>query len=204
MRRFLEAIRAEKRLIIIASLVFILAAVLGYLASEPAGQWLKQAGVWEEFERKAEKIGKNPGMAQTFGLIFSNNLFAAITLIGTGLFFGIYPFLGLVFNGVLVGVVLGAAAKEAGIHPMVLFVTKILPHGILELPAVIFAAAYGIRLGILVFQSLIGLGSPRLRRTSSRAWSNYLKRITPTVAGIIVMLAVAALIESGLILFITK
>jgi stage II sporulation protein M len=204
MRRFLEAIRTEKKLITIASLLFILAIVSGYLASGPAGEWLKQAGVWDQFIQKAKTIGKNPGWVDTFGLIFFNNLFASMTMIGTGLFFGFYPILGLVFNGVLVGVILGAAAEQSGIHPLILFVTQILPHGILELPAVILAAAYGIRLGILVFQSVIGLGSPRLRQANRKAWSDYLGRITPLLAGMVVMLAAAAVIESGLIVFFAK
>ncbi|EGK09789.1 stage II sporulation protein M [Kroppenstedtia eburnea] len=204
MRRFLEAIRAEKKLITIASLLFILSIVSGYVASGPAGEWLKQAGVWDQFMQKAKTIGQNPGWLDTFGLIFMNNLFASMTMIGTGLFFGFYPIMGLVFNGVLVGVILGTVAEQSGVHPLTLFITQILPHGILELPAVILATAYGIRLGILVFRSMIGLGSPRLRQESRRAWSDYLGRITPTLIGIVVMLAAAAVIEAGLIVLYAK
>ncbi|SGO85250.1 Uncharacterised protein [Mycobacterium tuberculosis] len=68
----------------------------------------------------------------------------------------------------------------------------------------ILATAYGIRLGILVFRSMIGLGSPRLRQESRRAWSDYLGRITPTLIGIVVMLAAAAVIEAGLIVLYAK
>ncbi|MFD1428178.1 stage II sporulation protein M [Kroppenstedtia sanguinis] len=204
MRRFLDAVRAEKKLITIASLLFILSIVAGYLASGPASEWLKQSGVWDQFMEKAKTIEKNPSWWAAFGLIFANNMFASMTMIGTGLFFGIYPLMGLVFNGMLVGVILGTASEQSGIHPLTLFITQILPHGILELPAVILAVAYGIRLGILVFRSMIGWGSPRLRKENRRAWSDYLRRITPMIIGIMVMLAVAAVIESGLIVAYAK
>ncbi|WP_170109646.1 stage II sporulation protein M [Melghirimyces profundicolus] len=205
MGRFWNAIRSEKRNITFAALVFVFFTLVGYFYHDLIGQWMKQAGVWDQFEQKAEAIQENPGLWNTFGLIFFNNLLASVSMIFLGIFLGIYPLLGLTFNGLLVGVVLGSVSQQAGISPLTLFATRILPHGVLELPAVIFAAAYGIRLGALVVRSLAALLSPSgLGERHRSAWRTFFARIPVLFGGVAVMLIVAALIESSLIVYFSK
>ncbi len=203
MRRFFDAIRSEKRMVAACALLFIMFSLVGFVASEPIGTWMKQTGVWEQFQRKAESINQDPGLLNTYGVIFFNNLLAAAGMIGLGIFFGIYPALGVIFNGLLLGVVVGSVSDQADLHPVTLVVTHILPHGILELPAVIFAAAFGMRLGALAVGCLTGLASPELRERYGSAWKDYLSKIPVLFTGVVVMLAVAALIESSLIVFYT-
>ncbi|SMO79375.1 stage II sporulation protein M [Melghirimyces algeriensis] len=197
----MQAIRFEKKVILIATLIFILFSIVGFVASDPINESLKQAGVWEQFQQKVEDIKQDPGLLNVFQVILSNNLLATASMIGLGLFFGVYPVIGLAFNGLLLGVVIGISSEQTGSSPVTLFVTQILPHGILELPALIFAAALGIRLGILSMGTLAGLGSAVIRKRNQSAWKAYLERVPSLVIGVAVMLTVAAFIESSLIVY---
>jgi stage II sporulation protein M len=81
--------------------------------------------------------------------------------------------------------------------------TTILPHGILELPAAIVGAAYGMRLGVMAAWggwSLITGGHKEV----VRRWRQLLERIPIVVVGILLFLLAAAVIESALILIVAK
>jgi len=80
------------------------------------------------------------------GFIFLNNLQATFMAMMLGVFFGIFPLLTCAVNGYLLGFV----AREAVVSDGVFVMWNLLPHGVFELPAVIFSIGVGLRLGVKV------------------------------------------------------
>ena len=97
-----------------------------------------------------------------FGLIvyiFLNNLKASFFAFVLGIVFGIFPLLIGVTNGYLVGFVAREAVMIEGIGVL----WKLAPHGIFELPAILFSIGIGLRLG----SQVVGRGIERLRGNAS-------------------------------------
>ena len=83
---------------------------------------------------------------ELIGFIFLNNLKASFFAFVLGIGFGILPIVTCVFNGYLLGFVARYAVAEEGIFTL----WKILPHGVFELPAVLFSIGIGLKLGLSV------------------------------------------------------
>lgn len=83
-------------------------------------------------------------------LIFQNNIKALLFMMFGGVLFGLAPLFGIFFNGFAIGIVYAMNFYEG--RSLAFFLAAMLPHGILELPVVILAAAFGLKTGIeLVF-----------------------------------------------------
>lgn len=199
MGRFVRALYYERKLIGIAVLILFTGVLIGYVYAEKIDQTLRQSGMYDTLEQMVRRIQEDPDFLPAFWLIFFNNARAAVTTMGLGIFLGIYPVIMLMSNGMLLGVILHQSAVEAGVHPLVLFVTKVLPHGILELPAIIIAAAYGMRLGITFVRWLFSLFVPGKRMFGWLEWRRLFDRIPAAVAMVMILLLMAAAIEAGLI-----
>jgi len=198
--RFARALYEEKKLIGAAALILFAGMLIGYVNAREIDQIIRQSGMYEALEQIVKRIRENPNFFSTFGLIFFNNVRASFTAMGLGIFMGVFPVLMLFANGMMLGVILRQGATEAGVHPLVLFATKVLPHGILELPAIIIAAAYGMRLGITFVRWLFGLVVPEKRAAGWVEWRKLFDRIPAAVAIVIILLLMAAAIEAGLII----
>ncbi len=122
---------------------------------------------------------------ELFLFIFINNALKAFIAIITGLFFGIFPILFLYINGFLIGMLITLKLSEIGFYKIL---ALILPHGIIEIPAVILSASYGIELGILVIKKISG-EEVEIKKSLRKFLTTYLKAILP-------MLLIAALIET--------
>ncbi len=86
--------------------------------------------------------GKNT--FELISYIFLNNLKASFMAIILGIFFGVFPLITCIANGYLLGFVARKAVETGGI----LMMWKIFPHGIFELPAVLFSIGIGLRIGL--------------------------------------------------------
>ncbi len=132
-------------------------------------------------------------------VIFFNNFTKAIIFMFLGLAFGILPVIMLFVNGLLLGYVLFAEHEMTIIE---LFVKGILPHGIIEIPAIILACAYGIKLGTLLAKSIV---FKLISVQFEEVWSEF-KHTLRLTKKIIVFLffcfAIAALIESTISLWL--
>ncbi|MDG0810908.1 stage II sporulation protein M [Cohnella rhizosphaerae] len=82
-----------------------------------------------------------------FWLILVNNLVATAFAMYLGIAACVMPLFTLGLNGLVMGYLFRKLANE-GADLGSLIVKGILPHGILELPAVFLAGAYGILLGV--------------------------------------------------------
>jgi stage II sporulation protein M len=198
--RFFRALYEERKLIGIATLILFVGLLLGYVNAEGIHQVLRQSGMYDALEQLVQRIHENPDFLSVFGLIFFNNARAAVTTMGLGIFFGVYPVLMLASNGILLGVILHQSSLETGVHPLILFVTKVLPHGILELPAIIIAAAYGMRLGITFVRWIFSFLVPGKRAAGRAEWRRLFDRIPAAVILVLLLLILAAGIESALII----
>ncbi|KRE44308.1 stage II sporulation protein M [Paenibacillus sp. Soil522] len=131
-------------------------------------------------------------------IIFLNNAIKSILVIYLGALFGILPFLFLVVNGMLIGYLLKESAElHGGGYVMELIVKGLLPHGILEIPAIIIACAYGMRFGVHVLKA----GSSLIFARSSsaglaRELESFVIRTVPVMVILTIILLIASVIES--------
>jgi uncharacterized membrane protein SpoIIM required for sporulation len=120
------------------------------------------------------------------GFLFTNNTKVSLMVCALGLTWGIGTTLLLWYNGIMMGA-LGAVFLEAG--EMEAFCTGILPHGVLEIPAILIAGGAG----FILAEALIRVRPwPRLQELS-RAGQDALY----LVAGCFPLMAIAALLEAG-------
>lgn len=116
--------------------------------------------------------------------VFTNNVQVSIYAFAAGILLCVPTAFILMYNGAGVGV---AGGLFASVGQQAKFWGLILPHGLLELTAVIIAAAAGLRLG----WTLIDPGD----RTRSAALADEGRRALAIVAGLVVVFAAAGTIE---------
>lgn len=137
-------------------------------------------------------------------VIFFNNAIKSILVIFLGAFFGLFPIFFLVVNGMILGFVIQLSLDgTANISVWDLIFKGLLPHGILEIPALIIAGAYGLRLGRLLFSTMGALITDHSKLDSIGAtYKETLKRSGVMAVYITIVLLVAAIIESTLTLWL--
>jgi len=122
---------------------------------------------------------------QLFALIFFKNSIVAIISVLSGIIFGIIPILIIFTNGLILGII---SYVILGQYNILILSAGILPHGIIEIPALILSAASGIRL----WQSLYH----RILYDKGELGNEFLSIIAFFTLIIMPMLAIAALIET--------
>jgi len=96
-----------------------------------------------------------------FLFILLNNSAKSFAILLSGILFGLIPLIAIATNGYILGVAYLFASGEVG---YVQAAKAVLPHGVLEIPAVIFTAAYGLWLGVTFARrirqrNLVGFGN---------------------------------------------
>jgi stage II sporulation protein M len=177
---------------IAATLVFGAGFVLGWQQPEQLVQYLNSQIQGLQNMSSFLSSKENPQM-WFFFFIFFNNAIKAILFVFLGLFFGIMPLTMLVVNGMILGFVLSAQASES---TWLLVIKGILPHGIIEIPAILIACAYGIKLGALVTKTLLHALIPNVGKTAKAELKRVFKLIFPLAIFIVTSLLAAAIIES--------
>lgn len=161
--------------------VFFLFALIGFFVPAP-----------EIFSEKILEFIKNL-LEQTEGMshfeitqfIFLNNFKSSFFGLVFGMLLGIFPVLGAVANGYVLGFVGEKVVEIEGIF--VLF--KLFPHGIFELPAVFISLGLGLKLGTFIFKK------KRFEYLKKNFWNSlkvFLYIVLP-------LLIIAAIIEGTLI-----
>ncbi len=140
--------KGSMKVFLVLLAVFFFAAFSGYTfaAQNPdtASQFVGQ--LFESF-----KFIDFSNPLEVFGIIFLNNTIKSFISLISGFFFGIFPFFFVFINGYLIGMVAFIKGSEVGFLTILL---ALLPHGILEIPAVILASAYGMRMGGLFYRKV--------------------------------------------------
>jgi len=178
---FLKSIKFQ---LIFVICLFFLVALIVYSGIQ--SQELNDA-LWGYLKKIASQF-EGKSLIETILMIFSNNLAVSFLGLISGIFFCIIPIIIILSNAYAIGFVAQKSIDVAGIAVL----WKLLPHGIFELPAVFISLALGIKLGSFVFAV-----NPWkiLKEYFAKSMKVFFYIIIP-------LLAVAAIIESSLILLI--
>lgn len=186
LREYLYSLRFY---ILFVSVLFVGSIVIGYMGflSEMFSETLEL--IQQLSENIKDSTQEYPSwilFLAFFIVIFLNNSFTCFLDVILGPLIGIFPMFSAFINGGL----LGWFAQEEG---LIVFLA-IVPHGIFEIPAFLFSAAIGLRLGREV-----------LKRKSERHLKKELKKgLVAFLMLVLPLLIIAALIESVLIVATTN
>lgn len=197
MRTFVIALKRNQVFLWTAAILLFASSVFGYMFHDEVKPVVEEA--LQQLKGIAETLQQDPSYWNTFITIFWNNLRATFVMLAAGFFFGVFPMFALLLNGFMLGYVLYDAADQYGIHPLTLFVQQILPHGILEFPAIIIASGFGLKFGWLAIRGIISIGSATARIRIRRQFGESIRQLPAVLMGIVVLLLFAAVIEAGLI-----
>lgn len=100
------------------------------------------------------KMLEGKSIFELIGFIFLNNLKVSFFAIVLGIGFGIFPLMIGIVNGYLLGFVSREAVTRGGI----LVIWQLFPHGIFELPAILFSMGVGLKIGADLFRKDKRLG----------------------------------------------
>ncbi|SDJ50617.1 stage II sporulation protein M [Paenibacillus naphthalenovorans] len=195
-----EQLKLMKHYFIASVLVFLAGMLMGALYSEQFQAFINTQ--LEALKRITDTLAEKPNQQWSlFWLIFWNNASKSLLVIVMGVLFGIFPLFFLIVNGL----VLGYVAVAAGQKESWLFVIKaIVPHGILELPAIIIACALGLRLGMLLLKMFLSIFSPSRSLQAREQLRAFVKALVPISVMLVIVLFVAALIESTFTLWLVQ
>lgn len=149
-------IQLRPYLLVIITL-FLLATAAGYVSA-----YLDPSIIDELMGKFEESYGwiaeETPTMIMLF--IFANNTINSFIAMLLGTFFGIWPVIFILINGFFIGVVVFSSVQEYGI---LVVLSALLPHGIIELPMIFISASMGLRLGIFAFQKIFKIEEKEIR-----------------------------------------
>jgi stage II sporulation protein M len=180
----------EQRLDLARLRPFALASVLLFCAAALAGLlaviYLPQvaAQLQELLQQFAQMFRGLPKLQLAFA-IFLNNGMKTLLVILLGPLLGIAPVIFLILNGAILGAVVPLAIATRGLWPAIM---TIVPHGVLELPAIFLGTSISLRLGVHPVRRLAGKTETSLLDELRFGLRIYFKVILP-------LLVLAAVIE---------
>ena len=151
---FVRSLHRNVRLLAVASIAFVcmiaLGAAAGIWRESVAGRAIRE-GVEPELQQMENEVQEISNVFEFTAHVISNNVLATIQIVGFGIAFGFFPIFALILNGLVIGYfpfyLTGFSALE--------FFSVILPHGLIELSALLIAITCGLRLGIASAKALV-------------------------------------------------
>jgi stage II sporulation protein M len=143
----LDSFKGKGKLFIASIILFIAGILTGYylFGYNPDFIFLNANKFLGNIMKIGEAMAKSSKLHIT-GLIFQNNIKALLIMMFGGLTFGLIPVFSIFFNGFIIGIVMALSFYHG--KTMTFFLAGILPHGIMELPAVLGAGAFGLKTGL--------------------------------------------------------
>lgn len=198
LRGFPATFRRQWRAILLAAVFMFLPGFLAYLTviiNPESTELFVDEGVVRQVQERAQKkiitgwggnneykgIIESPAISS---FIMVNNIRVTLYAVALGVTAGIGTFLVLLYNGLMIGGLAGAATNE---QVDLLFWAVILPHGIWELTAICIAGGAGLLLARAIFAP-----GDLPRRDALRIAGGEAARL---VMGVAIMLVIAGLIE---------
>lgn len=168
------------RNLILATSVFLVSLVLGTLIGQNTVEALmRQLGA------VLEPLASTGNLSILLVLlIFINNAIRALGLVFLGVLLGLPPVLFIGLNGFILG---GLGSALESVEGWRYVMASFLPHGVIEIPVILLAAALGLTVGVESLRWLVRRES-RVKSQLSDCLKVYLRWILPG-------LAVAAIIE---------
>ena len=144
-----QLLRLQKTAILIATLVLLSAFVAGWMVARafPVPSGLVDLGALTnvDYTQDLPDVPLLPGF-DVRGIFYHNLRVVGVALALAPISFGSVPLMVSLPAMLLVGFFAGEVGF-LGLNPWVFLAAFILPHGLLELPAVVLAGAFGLRLG---------------------------------------------------------
>jgi stage II sporulation protein M len=142
------------RYVVSLTVLFIAASLTGFLAPIP-GKIDLLGTLMDSFE----PFLTLPPWKMFFVILLNNSAKSFVVLL-SGILFGLVPLIAVATNGYILGVAYLFASVEVG---YVQAAKEVLPHGVLEIPAIILSAGYGLWLGVtfakrIRWRNLVGFG----------------------------------------------
>ncbi len=170
-----------KKYFSLALLLFFMSAFMGYIFASENQELAKEK--IKEIISEFKKI-KEFSPLFLFIFIFLNNSIKSLVAALLGIAFGLVPFYFVTVNGFIVGLAVSLKSKEIGLGKTLLY---LIPHGLLEIPAILLASSYGFWLGALLIRKIVKK-DVNLKMSVKTVVINCVKIVFP-------ILLVAALIE---------
>ncbi|GGO08827.1 stage II sporulation protein M [Saccharibacillus kuerlensis] len=190
---FIKGLGSNKGYMLSAAVLFIAGIAIGAVRAEDLQQLLLSQ--LEGLQSVSKSLEQSDHVELSFfTFIFLNNAIKSIAVILLGAFFGLAPIGFLLLNGMVLGFVVEVAHRQ-GENITELIFLGLLPHGIVELPAIVIACGYGLKFGGLVIGSLFSLGAGKRDRLAAR-WEQGMKEMLNAAIWIVILLFIAAIIES--------
>lgn len=189
---FIKDLGTIRKALLTAALLFIAGGVIGWIGTGSLQQLLNEQlkGISEISGSLRES--SNPQWS-FFVFIFLNNSIKSVVIIFLGALFGILPVFFLLINGAVIGYLIHLSAIQ-GQDLFTLIVKGLLPHGIIEIPAIIIACAFGLQFGGKVLAALFRAGKRNEREADH--WRAFMRQTFTASVWIVILLFVAAIIES--------
>ncbi|WP_440113107.1 stage II sporulation protein M [Paenibacillus sp. QZ-Y1] len=192
---FLRGLGSIRSALIWSVVLFVVGIGTGWVSTGPLEELLlNQIGGLREVSERLEQGGNVQW--NFFLFIFFNNAIKSVLVIYAGIFFGILPVIFLLINGMVIGFLVHTTMNY-GASFFDIVVKGLLPHGIIEIPVIIIACAFGLRFGGLVVKSLVQLGGAK-RHMIGNQWGTYMRTTVTASCWIVILLLIAAIIESTL------
>ena len=168
------------RNLILATSIFFVSLVLGTLIGQNTVE-----GLMRQFGAVLEPLASMGKLSIVLGLIiFINNAIKALGIIFLGILLGLPPLLFIVLNGFILG---GLGSALESVNGWRYVIASFVPHGVIEIPVILLAAALGLTVGMESLKWLIRRES-RVKLQLSNGLKVYVRWILPG-------LAIAAIIE---------
>jgi len=180
---------------LLATLLFAAGAAFGFLAcefdKETARAYLLPSNMPtiqppKPGEPDVDEQMTSSQFAEFASHLVTNNIGVSLTAFALGVTLGIGTAWFLFYNGVLMGA-LGAVFVDAGAWRA--FATGILPHGVLEIPAILIGGAAGFVLAQALWQAKPW---PRSEELGRKGWESL-----RMLFGVLPLMSVAAVLEAG-------
>lgn len=183
-----------KHYFIVVVLVFGFSLYMGWANSEQFSHFLEEQLKGLQPMIKTINAKDNP-QVWLFIFIFLNNAIKSVLIVYCGILLGVLPLFMLIANGMILGYVLSLQTHESTLS---IVLKGILPHGIIEIPVILLACAYGLKIGMLVWKMAIQLLVPAEKRSARIEMIRIFQLTKPLSIAIVVLLLIAAIIESTL------
>ena len=197
---FWKVLVNNKKNVYFSIILFITGILIGYFFLDQNHPIVQ--GILKQIGSIAEKVKEKNSLFFMIKTIFLNNLFIAILMIMSGVLLGIYPIVNLMVQGIMIGFLIQFLFQQGKTIGFVL--VGILPHGILEIPAILIASSFGIQLGIAVIRAIGNLLSGRNQGNKLLELKGTIKQIPIVILGLTVILFVAAIIESTITVYLLQ
>ena len=188
-REVKSSIADNRRLICLMFSLYVISAVLA---------WIFHAQLLEILNPFLGEFTMDPALE-----LFINNETAGLTTYFSSVFFGIMSFVSVIVNGMAIGIVGGKVVSMDPFRMSLMFIALIVPHGIFEIPALIFESVAGVLLFLFIWRFLKTIDTTRndvsgFKLRAKNSWKLnriYLKQSIVLMVFSCFLLIVAALIE---------